>query len=218
MKEKNISLLRFLGIICFALGVTFAIQDVFQVLSTILLGISIVAILLYRKLYGKIRQEEETIYFSKIKPNAIIPTKRIEDGCYDLYACIDNPVIIPPHSNVLVPTGIASAFNPKYRIAFRERGSNTKSNTIIMAGQIDSGYRGEYFISVYNGNDKPVELTSTIEKVEKTEDFIRVPVSKAICQFAIEPVPNVSIKEIEDYELANIESQRGTGKLGSSNK
>ena len=34
------------------------------------------------------------IYFAKTKENAIIPSKRTEDGCYDLYACIDHNMLI----------------------------------------------------------------------------------------------------------------------------
>jgi len=33
------------------------------------------------------------IYFAKVKQNAIIPSKREEDGCYDVYACFDEDYI-----------------------------------------------------------------------------------------------------------------------------
>jgi dUTP pyrophosphatase len=162
---------------------------------------------------------KDIIYFAKVKPNAIIPTKRDEDGCYDIYACLDEDnLIIQPHTVVLIPTGIASVFSSTYRIAFRERGSNTTSNLEVMAGQIDSGYRGEYFVALQNNNNIPVEITKLIDKVEKTEDFIRVPYSKAICQFAIEEVPQVHINEITYDELLQFKSERGIGCLGSSNK
>jgi len=161
---------------------------------------------------------KDIVYFAKTHPNAIIPSKRDEDGCYDLYACIDKDIIIQPHTVKLIPTGIASAFSSDYRIAFRERGSNTKSNLEVMAGQIDSGYRGEYFVALQNNNDIPIELTNSINEVEKTEDFIRVPTCKAICQFAIEEVPKVHINEIPHEDLLKIESQRGQGCLGSSKK
>jgi dUTP pyrophosphatase len=161
----------------------------------------------------------ETIYFSKVNPNAIIPTKRDEDGCYDLYASFEyDSIIIEPHTVYLIPTGIASVFAPTYRIGFRERGSNTTSNLEVMAGQIDSGYRGEYFVALQNNNNIPVEITKLIDKVEKTNDFIRVPYSKAICQFAIEEVPTVNINEITYEELLQFKSERGLGCLGSSNK
>ncbi len=161
----------------------------------------------------------ETIYFAKVKPNAIIPTRRDEDGCYDLYACFtEDNIVIQPHTVKLIPTGIASAFSPKYRIGFRERGTNTKINAIVMAGQIDSGFRGEYFVALQNNNDIPLEITKSITDIEKTPDYIRFPYSKAICQFAIEEVPQVNIEEITYDKLKQISSERGMGCLGSSNK
>lgn len=160
-----------------------------------------------------------TIYFAKVKPNAIVPTRRDEDGCYDLYPCFDEvSIVIPPHTVKLIPTGIASAFSSKYRIAFRERGSNTKPNLKVSAGQIDSGYRGEYFVALHNDNNIPVEITKSIEEFERHDDFLRFPYSKAICQFAIEEVPQVDIEEISYEALLEMKSERGMGMLGSSNK
>lgn len=186
--------------------------------SIVLLFIGLILLLVGVWITDKNKKESDIVYFAKTKPNAIIPSKREEDGNYDLYACIDEPVIILPHTNKLIPTGIASVFNSKYRIGFRERGSNTKSNLIVMAGQIDSGYRGEYFVSLFNGNDIPVELTNIITEVEKTEDFIKVPASKAVCQFAVEPVPDVKIKEITYNQIQEFKSDRGISCLGGSGK
>lgn len=162
---------------------------------------------------------DNELIFAKVREDAIIPSKREEDGCMDLYSCFDEEfIVIHPHTNKLINTGIATAFSPKYRLAIRERGSNTKSNLITMAGQIDSGFRGSIFVSLYNGNDVPVEITKSITEVEVKEDFIRVPYSKAIAQFAIEEVPQMNIGEISYKELIMIKSQRGNGSLGSSNK
>ncbi len=41
---------------------------------------------------------DKTLYWAKVKDNAIIPTKRLEDGCYDIYACIEEEIVIKPHS------------------------------------------------------------------------------------------------------------------------
>ena len=160
----------------------------------------------------------KTIYFAKTKPNAIIPTKREEDGCYDIYACTDEDILMPPHSVRLIPTGIASAFDSKYRISIRERGSNAKSTFIVMAGQIDSGFRGEWFVALYNGNDKPAALMNDISTANFDKDVLLVSTTKAIAQCAVEKVPNVDIEEISYEELSKITSERGTGMLGSSNK
>lgn len=164
------------------------------------------------------------IYFAKTKPQAIIPSKREEDGCFDLYACFDeDEFIIYPHTVSLVPTGIASAFSPNYRIAFRERGSNTKSVLQVMAGQIDSGFRGEWFVALYNANDCCVKISQKADKVNRVRannkyDVLYVPYSKAICQFAVEEVPTMEIKETTYDEIMSFKSERGTGMLGSSKK
>jgi dUTP pyrophosphatase len=163
--------------------------------------------------------KENELLFAKVRENAIIPSKEEEDGCYDLYACFDEEkIIIKPHTNKLISTGIASAFDPKYRMAVRERGSNTKSTMITMAGQIDSGYRGEIFVSIYNGNNKKIVISKNTHKVVNELFSIIVPYSKAICQFAIEEVPVMIDKEIDYETLKTIPSKRGTGLLGSSSK
>lgn len=146
------------------------------------------------------------------------PTKRDEDGCYDIYAHVTEDFVIPSHTNELVPTGLYSAFDKKYRIAIRERGSNTKANMIVMAGQIDSGYRGEWFVSIYNGNSKDIILSNDVDRVFDNGSIIYVPTSKAIAQFAVEYVPVVNLSEISIEELQEIDSERGAGALGSSNK
>jgi dUTP pyrophosphatase len=160
-----------------------------------------------------------SILFAKLREDVKIPQKRDEDGCYDLYASFeDNEYMIPAHTTQLVPTGLISAFPSGYRVGFRERGSNTKWGAIVMAGQIDSGYRGEWFVAVHNCLDIPIEITKSVTEVEKTEDFIRYPYTKAICQFAIEEVPEMEVIESSVELVKDIFSERGDGMLGSSGK
>ena len=160
----------------------------------------------------------DDIKFARKDGSVKFPTKRDEDGCYDVYAHITENFMIPSHTNELIPTGLYSAFDKKYRIAIRERGSNTKANMIVMAGQIDSGYRGEWFVSIYNGCNKDIILSNNIDKVVNSGCAIYVPTSKAIAQFAVEYVPIVNLSEISMEELQEIDSERGIGALGSSNK
>ena len=164
------------------------------------------------------------IYFAKIRINAIIPSKREEDGCYDVYACFDEDYIaIPPSSIKLIPTGVASAFNSKYRVGVRERGSSGTKGLAYRAGQIDSGYRDEWFIPINNTTNKLIVITKLYYLQEnpflsECEDIIVYPYNKAICQVALEEVPQVKVKEISYDILKNIPSERGIGKLGSSGK
>ncbi len=162
----------------------------------------------------------DKIYFSKVKPNAIIPSKRDEDGCYDLYACFDgDELILHPNKPTLIDTGIASAFSSKYRFnCKRERGSTGIIAMNILSGQIDSGYRGSWFINIINILNKPIVISKLVDKTEDRDDYIVYPASKGICQTALEFVPEVEIEEISYDELLKIESKRGMGKIGSSGK
>lgn len=161
------------------------------------------------------------IYFAKIDTNsdAKIPTKRDEDMAYDIYACFnEDRIIIQPHSTKLIPTGIASAFDKKWGVSLRERGSNGSIGMKVSAGQIDSGYRGEWFVAITNTNSVPISIDKDVNRVTHAEDFILYPYTKAICQAKLEEVPQVEVEEITYDELKNISSERGTGKLGSSGK
>lgn len=159
------------------------------------------------------------IWFCKLDEEAIIPSKRDEDGCYDVYACIDEDVVIKPGETKLVPTGIASSFAKCYRVAVRERGSNTKWGGRIAAGQIDSGYRGEYFIAVQNPTKKKIIISNNYKEIKEIEKEYHMPTAKAIAQIAIERVPMVVVKEVSPDKINNkTSSERGEGKLGSSNK
>lgn len=183
------------------------------------------------KLFSKNSQEEDgnktnkkdTVLFAKVKPDAVIPSKRHEDGCYDIYACPDvktEPIIILPFQIVTVPTGIASSMLPKYRFsAKRERGSTGSIGLVPRCGEIDSGYRGEWFIKLQNMNaDKAIVITHLVNETVVHPDRIEYPITKAICQAALEIVPDVNTKEISYEALKKIPSERGTGKLGSSGK
>ena len=160
-----------------------------------------------------------TIAIHRMYDDVKLPTKRDEDGCYDLYAYFQEPsCMIKSHTIKLIPTGIKSAFDKKRRIAFRERGSNTKTGLILMSGQIDSGYRGEWFIALYNTNPYDVVISKQFSDITYNGAYLEVPYTKALCQFAIEQVPQDDIRECSLEEIENYKSERGSGKLGSSGK
>ena len=161
------------------------------------------------------------IKFAKVRPDAKIPTKRLEDAAIDIYACFDEDwICIEPHTSQLIPTGIASAFGPEWAVVFLERGSTGTKNIKINAGVIDSGFRNSYFVSLYNGNDKPVYIAKYLDGEQSPEDkdAIIYPYNKAIAQALVVPVPELEIEEISYEELQQIPSERGMGQLGSSNK
>lgn len=159
------------------------------------------------------------IMFAKLREGAVIPSKRDEDSDYDLYACFDGEeFVIPAFSTRLVPTGIISAFDDTLGVKFEERGSNTKWCGIVQAGVIDSGYRGEWFCAIYNGNPLPVHISKAVTDVCRLEDRVMVPYSKAVCQFNVREIPKVDVQEVSPEQVLACSSARGTGALGSSGK
>lgn len=159
------------------------------------------------------------ILFARVRPDAVIPSKREEDSDYDLYACFEEEeFVIPAFSTRLIPTGLISAFDSGLGIKFEERGSNTKWCGIVQAGVIDSGYRGEWLCAMYNGNPVPVHLSKKTDEVLRLPDRVMVPYSKAICQFHVREIPQISIEEASPDEVLAVASERGAGRLGSSGK
>jgi dUTP pyrophosphatase len=161
------------------------------------------------------------ILFSKVKPDAIIPSKREEDGGYDLYSCFEEDSIrFKPGEIKLVPTGIASAFSKKRRIVFQERGNTGIIGLKVNAGLIDSGYRDEWFVCLNNTSNSTIYIDKSVNKITKEYEgkVVRYPYTKAICQFKIQRVYKDRIKEVPYEKLKQIKSERGMGKIGSSNK
>jgi len=160
----------------------------------------------------------EKIYFSKVSERAIIPSKREEDGAFDVYACFDEDyLLLDPHETKAVPTGIASAFSADYVAIIKERGSTGTKGMGQRSGVIDSGYRGEWFIPITNHNSKTLVIAK--EKAAKHfEHALVYPYEKAIAQCLMVVVPKLTIEEITHEELLEFKSERGAGSLGSSGK
>ena len=118
-------------------------------------------------------REVAEVKFAKVHPNAIIPSKRDEDMGFDIYACFDEDyIVINPHETKLIPTGIASACNPKYGFLVFERGSTGSKGIARRCGVIDSGYRNEWFIGLTNTTNNTTAITHPIIK---TRNRVLVP-------------------------------------------
>ena len=164
---------------------------------------------------------ENDLYFAKVNPNAIIPSKRLEDAGYDLYACFDEDyMVIEPHETKLIPSGIATAFSPKYVAILKERGSNGSNGIAQRCGVIDSGYRNEWFVPLTNTTTKTVVI-SKLPKEQlplMLQEGIVYPYTKGIAQFIMVEVPVLDIHEVDFEQLKEFKSERGMGALGSSGK
>jgi len=167
----------------------------------------------------------DILYFAKVRPDAIIPTKNEEDAGYDLYANFPQECIyIESGQTVMIPTGIATAFSDDYVFILKERGSTGTKGMSQMAGVIDSGYRGEIVAPITNLGKRDIIISklSREEHIHKYglyySDCLFYPYSKAIAQGILFKLPKLNTEEISYDELSKIPSLRGVGKLGSSGK
>jgi dUTP pyrophosphatase len=167
----------------------------------------------------------EPIYFAKVRPDAIIPSKKDENAGYDVYANFEEEyMLIQPHETVMIPTGIASMCSPHYYLQLFERGSTGTKGIGQRCGVIDSGYRNEWFVPITNHNTYSMVIKK--QNCKRTEDDFRrmfgnftlfYPYEKAICQAVLLPVPQTQVIELTYEELLTNKSERGLGNLGSSN-
>ena len=167
---------------------------------------------------------ENKIYFAKVDSTkeTIIPSKRDEDGAFDIYANFDEDfILVNPHETKMIPTNLASAFSNDYVAILKERGSTGTKGIAQRCGVVDSGYRGQWFVPITNTNNTPLLIAKDISDSmlqSLKEDYIVYPYEKAICQCLMIKVPKFKTKEISYDELLRFESERGKGALGSSGK
>jgi len=119
--------------------------------------------------------------FVKLNENAITPTKANEsDAGFDLYA--SHGAILEKHTHKLIKTGISMAIPKGYvGLIWPRSGMAYKYGIDVFAGVIDSGYRGDIGVILYNSqyNDYNVENGDRIAQLvlQKVEDFELVEVS-----------------------------------------
>jgi len=119
----------------------------------------------------------------------------------DLSAFIDNPIKIAPNTLELIPTGLSVAIPDDLEIQIRPRsGLSAKSSIGILntPGTIDSDYRGELKIILFNHGEK---------------DFI-VNNEDRIAQIILTPVIKMELEEVDQLP----KTIRGSGGFGSTGK
>lgn len=136
------------------------------------------------------------VRIKKIKENAVIPKYAHKgDAGFDLYSAED--YLLSPGETVLVSTGISMAIPEGYVGLIWDRSGLAAKNSIhVLAGVVDSGYRGEVCVVLKNlGN----------------EDF-KVSKNMRIAQMLIQPVASAVIEESDSLD----NTTRGEGGFGST--
>ena len=148
-----------------------------------------------------------------------LPSKTVENAGHDIYANFEEDyIIIMPHESKLISTGFKTVIPPTHYAQIFERGSSGVRNLKFNAGVIDPGFRGEWKVCLYNGNNFPIMIAKESSKIPKAMQSIVYPYEKAIAQFVVLPVPQTTIDEVTEEEFNQYTSERGEGMLGSSNK
>lgn len=111
----------------------------------------------------------------KLDDMAIVPTKaNRSDAGYDLYAL--DGAIVEKHCHKLIKTGIAMAIPEGYvGLIWPRSGMAYKHGIDVFAGVIDSSYRGDIGVILYNSqyNDYKLQKGDRIAQIvfQKVEDF-----------------------------------------------
>ena len=142
------------------------------------------------------------VLIKKLDPAVEIPIYKTTGASgMDLMAFTREPIKLAPKSSCLVPTGLSVAFSEEYEIQIRPRsGLAVKNNISVLntPGTIDSDYRGEIKIILFNHGDN---------------DFI-IKNKDRIAQMVLMPVNKINFEEVEDLPS----SVRGKGGFGSTGK
>jgi len=142
------------------------------------------------------------VLIKKLNPTVEVPKyKTMGASGMDLMAFIKQPIKLAPKSSCLVPTGLTVAFSEEYEIQIRPRsGLAVKNNISVLntPGTIDSDYRGEIKIILFNHGNK--------EFVINNKD--------RVAQMILTPVHKMDLEEVENLP----DTLRGKGGFGSTGK
>ena len=139
----------------------------------------------------------KTLEIQKLHPDAKIPTRAFEhDAGLDL-TTIETHTLKPGEGKIF-KTGIAIALDPGFVGLVWDRSSMGKRGIKTMGGVIDSGYRGEVGVILWNVSTQNQEIKA----------------GERIAQMLIQAVATPHSKEVTILSTTD----RGAGGFGSSGK
>ena len=134
--------------------------------------------------------------FKRLDPGAILPTRGSSSSAgLDLYSIED--ITIEPHQRIVARTGLAVAVPVGFygRVAPRS-GLAVKNGLDVLAGVIDSDYRGEVCCALLNTGDEAINL----------------PQGSRLAQLIIEQIITPTPEWADELD----ETARGAGGFGST--
>ena len=142
------------------------------------------------------------VLIKRLDPEVELPEYKSNGASgMDLLAFIKKPIIIKPKMSSIIPTGLSAAFAKDYEIQIRPRSGLAAKNNISVIntpGTIDSDYRGEIKVIIYNHG---------------INDFI-ISNGDRIAQMILSPVIKMELEETDDLP----KTIRGKGGFGSTGK
>ena len=142
------------------------------------------------------------VLIRKLSPEVKLPSYKSSGASgMDLMAFIKSSITIKPKTSDLISTGLSIAFSEDYEIQIRPRSGLAAKNNISVLntpGTIDSDYRGEIKIIIYNHGDSDFVINN--------ED--------RIAQMILTPVIKIEFEETNNLP----KTIRGEGGFGSTGK
>lgn len=142
-----------------------------------------------------------TVKVKKISHHSMIPAYATPASAgVDLYACIQEKIVVHPGEHVKIPTGIAIELPDQHIVAliFARSGLASRSGVGLTngVGVIDADYRGEIQVLMQNHGLLPVTINS----------------GDRIAQMVFMPIFHALLEEVSELG----ETLRGTGGFGST--
>tara|TARA_B000000532_G_C18650895_1_gene312481 strand:+ start:106 stop:543 length:438 start_codon:yes stop_codon:yes gene_type:complete len=142
------------------------------------------------------------VLIKKLDPSVKLPDYKTNGASgMDLIAFIKRSIKVKPKTSSLIPTGLSVAFSKDYEIQIRPRSGLAAKNSISVLntpGTIDSDYRGEIKVIIYNHGEKEFIINN----------------GDRIAQMVLAPVIKMDLEETNDLP----ETIRGEGGFGSTGK
>jgi len=142
------------------------------------------------------------VLIKKLNPSVQLPSYKTKGASgVDLMACIEKSINLEPGKSCLVPTGLSVAFPEDYEIQIRPRSGLAAKNNISVLntpGTIDSDYRGEIKIILFNHGNKNFFINNR----------------DRIAQMVLTPTIKMELEETNELPM----SIRGEGGFGSTGK
>ena len=142
------------------------------------------------------------VLIKKLNPSVQLPSYKTKGASgVDLMAYIEKSIDLKPGKACLVPTGLSVAFPENYEIQIRPRSGLAAKNNITVLntpGTIDSDYRGEIKIILFNHGNKNFLINN----------------QDRIAQMVLTPIIKMELEETNELPV----SIRGEGGFGSTGK